>query len=353
MSTQKGATPKWRYELVDWFYAHQEAEQSKITRQAHPDSQGFINFLWPASNKYYSPLNPVFVSELFSPEILERHHVWQIRDGLVPLMWFFKSTPEPYLTRQKLLIDSSFSPFVPTPWRKFCGTFEVESDKSMYKGKPEQLLFLGLPAEAYCSLEKVEEYLEKIVDIVGATRIRSMKKLGFMVGKHFGFGVQDNQSYYPEFITLMGDYLGTKNFEFLNWNTFESTVSFTGYDVFDFNEKLLSADSYLMHLVLQKGARLLEGWSRKSRSTGGELVRLSPHHLMRVKETLTGKYALSNPRSSSKGADQYFSHFESAMRSQANLGMPWPNWAMEWSKTIAIENKPVQLRTKPTSQEFH
>ena len=100
----------------------------------------------------------------------------------------------------------------------------------------------------------------------------------------------------------------------------EGMSSLQGVEIFELNERLLSADNYMNHSTLSRGARLL-GDSR-TRDASAPLVELSRYHGVRLKKRIEGRSLWESKDISTLLAK--------VMLSNANRAFPWPDCSRIW-----------------------
>src|SRR5207244_2578750 len=102
--------------LIDWFEIH-PALESKAVRRHSAEVENFLTHLWPMGLTYQSPFRPRFLIELERSGLEASDETFLVRDGLVPLLWFWKKWPEPGAFRGKLIVGDSYVEYVPEAWR--------------------------------------------------------------------------------------------------------------------------------------------------------------------------------------------------------------------------------------------
>ena len=65
-----------------------------------PELSKLMNWLYPHYQSYISPVNPVFLETIPNLEVLNSKKLWSVRDGLVPLLFFFTKFKIPKLNFQ-------------------------------------------------------------------------------------------------------------------------------------------------------------------------------------------------------------------------------------------------------------
>ena len=80
----------------------------------------YCDFLSPDSKLYSSPLNPLFSFELESTNkyLLKSFELISLRDGVLPLLKFFRKNPAPLKIDPVVIVDECLSSLVPIVWRE-------------------------------------------------------------------------------------------------------------------------------------------------------------------------------------------------------------------------------------------
>lgn len=321
--------PRETFSEIDWFRAHRVSLQRFDHLIANEKNKGFISYLWPIGQEYYSPLNPIFLTSNYPIDVLNEHPMWMARDGLVPLLWFFQMNPKPGRFKQKILIHETFSPFVPEAWRNNMGTYRVDSTKTDQISVNKVILTTYI-SEMFCSQEYLKKLLAQIATTVGEENIRNITKYLFCLDKNLGYGQETKHQIVPEFMRQIYKVFGTEEYQLWNWTNLDAYPNFEGFHYCEISEMLLCADSYVAHHVAKRGARPL--LNSRPKEQDEELIELSPYHGVFFKRHLSGEYMLSDKKRELDEAKHCFTKFEAAMRSEANTGLPWPGWITPWTK---------------------
>jgi hypothetical protein len=306
--------------LVDWFAAHERSPRAGRLPSLDPEATYFLNVLWPVSLPYYSPLNPVFLAQCAGLEALDKHPHWFVRDGLVPLLWFFEQHPSPRKLRSRLWVHEELGRWVPPAWRGHCGTYRLETTPGRERAAARGLLLTGIMMDSYCPLSRLDAHLDSIVARYG--RRLDRMELALFAPACFGQrGETPAHEFHAEFMLRLCRKLGS-SVRALSWARLEATESWEGFDVIDLTDRHLCADSYLLHLAVSRGANpRFEGQGQ----SGGDFVALSPLHGFRMHHSL-GRL----PTRADKPA-----RLQEAMRSPANRRFPWPEWFARWTEQNA------------------
>lgn len=324
------STQKPEINLENWFYAHSNAHKVARFIIRPPEVTNMFNLIWPAPLDYFSPLNPAFLYDCINPNYMNRHSVWLIRDGLIPLLWFFKTNPEPNEFKSKILVREDLTPYVPTAWRKQAGSYRMTSHPGFKPKKTENVLIAGIAMESYCSVRAAK----KIADnYLAKSKPSSKTKFTAFLPFRNDPLVSDRQhEFHGEFLQALMKRFGT-DIKFANWTQLESMDSLNGYELLDLNEGLVCSDNYILHSAMSRGATLFDTAAKPSRDE--KFVELSQYHGVYVKTSVSGQYALGPEMAGYDEAAPYLARVREAMRSTANLNFPWPAWFNEIAKEIS------------------
>jgi hypothetical protein len=312
--------------VQEWFFAHLDAKRRHAVDDTSPEVRRFRDHLWPAALDYHSPLNPVFLAGCTDLGSLFDHPSWFVRDGLIPLLWFFKTHPNPGGFQGRLWVAEEFAKWVPLAWRSVTGSYRIECPVTTAPSRARCLLLTGLSMESFCSLEFLEQSLAELSRMIPPKELKKREILAFTPARTDNFGSQHHHNYTGEYIQSICKALGTQ-IRFLNWQSLLETLdSGKTCDLYELNEKLLCADSYFVHAALSRGARLLRAKSPRS-TAGTSFIELSPHHGVRLKKRIQ-EPSLWNSKDSSR-------FFANVMLKEANQAFPWPNWFMDWGMAAA------------------
>lgn len=341
---------------TNWLHSHSDLKRERPVDGGPAPGRDFVNFLWPAGIGYASPLCPAFLAEYGGSVVAGSRPVCLARDGLVPLLWFFREFPEPRTASSWLLVHSELAPFIPTPWRKASGQYRLENDPKMFRGrKTNRLVLTGVMMDAYCDLAELEERLELVCENLGSSKEGLEEVLAFIPARTDGFGVEHRHEYVIDYVTLLSRFFGSK-VKGITWNAFDSRESWDGFAVCDLNSRFACADSYLLHRAASKGARIVGEETASplpqasSRKEGQRWVQLSPFHGVRA-EPVTGKCVFDDgnglPEEMKKGFEQ---RYMAAMRSEANRRFPWPQWFAAWTRVLAEDARKKRPRSMRDNQ---
>jgi hypothetical protein len=255
------------------------ARQERVPGRLKPETsevRQFVSRLWPMAGGYRSPIEPVFLMECDGLASL-RGRDWLVRDGAVPLCWFFSAHPSPALVSKKsrakararteesfdgiLYLHESCQGVVPEPWRKHVRYYRLVSRASVgfaenreTERRRSRLLLCGLVMPPYCGIDAARKLLQKARESLFSGGDAPEVAWYFHV-KVWGWGIESDPSFAARFFRELVRELGNPA-EIIEELDFAGGPSFSDYYVLDLNERLLLADPLIPHVALSRGARL-------------------------------------------------------------------------------------------------
>lgn len=254
------------------------------------------------------------------------------RDGLIPLLWFFRHFPEPGRANFRILVHRDLADFVPEPWRPQTGTYRIESLVEP-AAEPEKILILGLNLTGRRQLAEAWRKCEAARALVREDVWRGLPKEVFVQVKPSIFEGSD-----MAWMLELGARLGS-GVTSPDWGDLESRDSFRGTWIVDLNDGLLTPDHYLNHLVLSRGGRVI--------SPAREIVEsetridLSTQHALYAVDRLDNERGWDGKwrRQSPLECERYFrglGAFSTVPRAKES-GFPWPLWFEAWCFALLRE----------------
>jgi len=313
---------------LDWFHTSLPSKQTGLLIR-NGAIEVFIQSMWPASIGYFSALNPIFVGDQQEFILMNRSDIWFLKDGIVPLMWFFKNHPKPKNFKSRLLVHEALASLVPAAWRHLTGTYRIDQVEPSSSFQRQGFLVVGKLMESNLSIAGLTRQVDAFIESLGTNRIKNGEILFFLPGGH---GL--SSKYYAECMVKLCNAFGPK-ISVLDWEQFESRESYKGFELLEINEKIFYADSFLMHLPLSKGATLHRSKTEETKMRAGETaLRLSKYHQVIynqnfLKSDVSDSSQLATRKLSK--IDLYFKKIEGEP-TQGNL--PWPAWFPQWCRSV-------------------
>jgi hypothetical protein len=331
------------------------AQNDSVKSARANDVASFFQTVWPASESYVSALQPIFLVDLPKLNELSPNQDWLVRDGLLPLIWFFVKNPEPGRYSGRLRIPHEFQAFVPDAWRKQVDLYQIFEETAEgftpsfeareAKHEVREILLMGLIMPSVCSLSRLEFELSEIVRFVGGREALSKVQLrAFLPVRFEETSVYNGPAYFNRYMTSICAALGT-DIEYLAFESFQWMYPRAGSWVHEFNERWLYSDSYLTMLALSKGSRFIpmgpSGLRSSLRATADDFDRVFPA-FPNVSFGVHARYSqpFINYLDSawvSETQERSQAYFR-AVSSAANTAYPWPKWFDSWCKEFVLPN---------------
>jgi hypothetical protein len=309
MTQTPAIDPPPKNEYVDWIVNGIDLLPTRQLPVPHY-ARSFIRDLWPATADYFSPLNSIFLLQCVKLEHLNPRKRWLIRDGIIPLHYFFEAHPKPEGLQCKIFIEESLGWIVPQSWLGNTGTYRVVS-----RGPSSQVkkcILCGLLAETYHSVSDLSAQLE----LLDATRLKKLERYIYLPLMR-----SPDENFVARYLRALHSKLGP-DVTSLDWFAFGFATSYAGYEFIELANRKYCADSYFAHVLLGKGAYL----NVDAEANGAQYVALSPHHGYLIHEEVEEKPEWSDLRqrhSLSVGADK--------------SPYPWSDWFPVRAQTGQVE----------------
>src|SRR4051812_5803203 len=116
-------------ETEGWLLTQYESNHLQDQMNDSADATGFISSQWPFMNAYYSPLRPVFTTLFkdFRRTGSGPEQDFMLRDGIVPLFWFFLNENTNNL-KDRLVVHEDLDSWVPRNWRYKVSLYSVHTE---------------------------------------------------------------------------------------------------------------------------------------------------------------------------------------------------------------------------------
>jgi len=324
---------------IDWYIPPLQMSSVQLQKQSVDELippkgfQSFIDSIWHARAALYSPIPMDFLLKYVdSPKYLSQRPEWILRDGLVPLAWFFKQNPTPPKTlRTKLYIEESLAPLIPKAWKPLVGSFRLRSISTKPNPSRETSLFLtGIMNPSHCSLSFLSHSLKKIHRLLKEKKVTPSSVYCYLPLAFESVHYTSAFEFHPHFIKILKSefqipilFLGEK--EFFN----KSQISH-GF-IYELNEGGLFNNSYLLHRSLFNGLSLLE--NPPSSSNLFKTVYFSPYHALELSNKISqSQDPIEKPLPHPFETDTFIETLENNYKT-----LPWSvefhRWVMSLKKT--------------------
>lgn len=277
----------------------------------------FERFLWPVGNPYASRRPSGFLCRGSFQNQAEANE-FVVRDGRIPLQWYFHNHPTPSPDHRGILcIHEDLLPVVPSAWRDFVYSYRMVGLRPPIQGHEEILLLAHLSSECF-SLSDVAARLHQVRTRVGESWGK-LRKTAFLTPPFMEQRADSSWSYFTNSCMEIGRELGEK-VEVLDWNEFRHRPSFKGVMVLDLSQAWILADNYLLHFILSRGGDIFD---MPYESDKESVEALSPYHGWRINKKPEFK---EEPRKEPSLSTEY------ARKLQTDSFFPWPTWFSKWCR---------------------
>ena len=317
-SMENTSTKKENHSVpINWFSNQLPPIYYSNMVELAPAAQNFLKNLRPHTTCYYSRLTPIFSPQIKTPASLNKYEIISLRDGLIPLLWFFKQFPTPGPFNCYFLLHTKFQKIIPATWKDRCGLYNISGEVALRK----KLLISALLIDDYSSTEYISRFVDLIIaHIENSTTVELYAPL-----THNPF-YRLAQANYVHFISLL-EKNGIAISKVWQNEEIKACSNFEAYSIADLNEGLLYADNYLIHHFLSKGASLLFDKLTKEKlpATSTYQLELSPYHQCQV--------YFDYPYHPTEVVTNEFARYDLART--YNTSLPWPREFQQVAYSIA------------------
>lgn len=253
-------------------------------------SRKYVSLLSPDSKLYSSALAPFFSFELENPakDVLKLFELISLRDGVLPLLNFFHSTPTPEKADPILVVDCALSSLVPREWRSKTVLRELvclKKDASLANSK---VIIVISPEKNSTPLNIVRNEIRKIKNKINASCeillfFSSVNRVGVE-------NIQIEDSWrYKLFQSILVE-LADCRVRVLDWKEY-SSEDLSSSRCFFINPLLYYfTDSYLYHDLLQRGSTPLLN-DGNANGDSRYLLQLSANHGFALHQDFVSEYS--------------------------------------------------------------
>jgi len=322
------------FKVVNWTYDYilnsQQDPAMPVSRKMRPNHF----YLKPFSNDYIGPHNPVLLGGYITKKLMNRK-MWTLRDGLIPLTFFFKEhAPE---TGVHYAVPAEFRFVVPEHWRNNILFYEIKA-KSIFSryNLPKKILVCGMQDSVFANIDEIKKSMAELKDALGEDALKNVQITAFFPFKKNNlWGKKSDDETFSMAQSLL-DVLGP-NIEFLTWNTLKNENDFKDCLYYEVNQNYFIADSFLKHFALSKGAGLIEKTRKPYKEVSS--FQLSPYHSVHL-YTPEWSHKYYDPFE-----DNYFSYFKELCTGElksVRISPNWESWYPLFLKKFYKLNPPVQ-----------
>lgn len=291
----------------------------------------YFHYLTPFSSPFAGPLNPLMLFCGYSKKALKEKNSVMIRDGLIPLTYFFRDlSPDDFDCT--FYVHANFWFLVPEVWRPKVKFYTQESKVTYHAGNlPRKILLMGTLNSTFADGQEFKDEIKKLVASLGGREaLRNIEIAAYFSFKRNDlWGSWDDENILEYSKTLFNEM--KLDISFPSLENIMSENDFRDVLYHEVNKRYFIAESYPSQVILSRGGGLL----RTENVLPLELeksVNVSLNHKLNL-------YKLSAEGSSQKYQDpfkekiflEYRKFFESFTRT--NKSNHWDSWFASYVKS--------------------
>jgi hypothetical protein len=310
---------QWSYDFIKSFYLNNNETMSETEK-------AYYHYLSPYSGKYFSVLNPFLIFGGANVSLLYKKKSWFIRDGLIPLSFFFKDAPSDLLELERVFyIHKDYWFLVPLEWRPFVKFYDFQTKKKYKRGVlPQKIVICGMANDTLSDPNEFIEEIEKLAKIYTLKELEKIEIIGYFPNKRtdlWGRWQDENIFKYAQvlFKKLKID------ISFPEWEIILSTSTFENTLYFEINKGTIIKDSFVQQMMFSKGAGQLEEEPNETFFTLKDSIPLSMYHSVNIYDC---DYSLVK-KINDPLKDEMFPYFKKIIEkgsSQRIISEGWEKW---------------------------
>lgn len=249
---------------------------------------------------------------------LKNHRTKVIRDGFIPLMWFFINNPRPPKKTDKIYIHIQFQSFVPEPWLKNVGFYRVCSAQKRSRFKELNLVSIFR-----------SDYLPPGSTLRGILKTVSKASTPVFLHWHqwpetnlYSNKVEEIEDFFSEFSKASKSWKRRDFYELLWRDQLKNTAAVV------FNSRLVLADCAIENSLAERGALLISADLNKKPI---DIIPLSEFHCLYLYKP-THQTQFSTFLDFVEKTKRVYQLREKIKTYQPKTMGPWPEWFYEASR---------------------
>lgn len=310
---------KEHFKVVNWAYDYIVHSQQNAAMPVGKKIRPNHFYLQPFSNDYTGPHSPVLLGGYITKK-LQNKKLFSLRDGLIPLSFFFREhSPEPGI---EYALSSDFWYVVPDHWRAHVLFFDINSTETYPEKTIERILIAGMQDSTFAELDEMHKLCEDIKKIVPADKRSSFKVSALLPFKKNNLWGKKTELNSPAAIQeLLSLFPQT---QFCEWRNLKDESDFKNTLYIELNKKYFIADSSLLHFALSRGAILPKNEIPRDCSLIQNHL-LSCYHSVSLYRPDWEKF----PSYTDPFSQSYFHYFQELCRGQLKsirISPQWESW---------------------------
>lgn len=245
----------------------------------NPDiDHAFFHYLTPFSNPYIGPLNPILLFCGYSIKSFNEKSNIMLRDGLIPLTYFFsESKPEDF--NSTFYLPAEFCSIVPKLWRPKVKFYRVKASTTYHAGNlPRKILLVGTLNSTFADRDEFKAEILNLVNSLGGKE--NLKNIE--IAAYFSFKRNDLWGHWDEENILEYSKVLFNELKMdISFPPLENILSESGFkDVlyYEVNRGYFISSTYTAQHILSRGAGLVEKNGVSEKLEFDKSLSLSLHH---------------------------------------------------------------------------
>ena len=301
-------------EPIVWLSGH--PKQQRFSFPATQEFKAFAGMYWPNTEAYHNPLGAVFSAQVLSSKLLSMNSMLLFRDGLVPLLWFFKVFPQPRTIKTTLIVPSPFARAVPSAWLRQVKFYTLVQVANPLK-KPIALYIIGGTGSAHTDIPLIRNRVEACKNLLDG-RIQDVEKRYFISSNP---GDPDSPSRLFETFQILFSEFGFQGRP-ITWAEYNSSTQNPNCVSLSLNSDLAVYDDFAAHASASRGA--FQVHLPVVSSISKVQIPLSPYHGMNIHDSMSAIEEAGEPILSRHEIMRTFGH-------EIYLKAPWPTFFSRWT----------------------
>lgn len=291
-NTDTSEVVQWSYDFIQSFYLNNNETQTET-------EVIYQNYLSPFGNKYFSSLNPFLIYGGADISKLMKKNVWLLRDGLIPLSFFFQNASLTLMEdERKFLVHKDFWFLVPPEWQESVLFYEKVSDVNYgNENPPQKLILAGIANQTLASQDEFLAKIENLAKVFTKKDFDNMEISAYFPNKRNDLWGRWQDENIFQYSKIMFQKIKL-DIDFPEWDMIKSNMDFKNSLYYEINSGSIIRDTFTQEMFLSRGAGLLKNDSPLEAEgfTKIRTQKVSLYHSVNIYEFDYSKHsAYSNP----------------------------------------------------------